>query len=311
MNRPAAASSAGPAVPPLGGAIVTYFPDADFEARLAAIARETDVLVVVDNSADAGVARRLAALRTPRPFHLFTNATNVGLGAALNQAFTRLVELGCRGAIAFDQDSTPEPGFRAALLASVGTGTAAVGAHWYDEARPDHAARHLQRSPWPLGFRRTVADRDLDAVTCVITSGTWFDLAVWQELGGFAADLFLDLVDTEYCLRAQAAGRTVRVSAGARLRHRRGRKQPVRRAGRTWWPAFMPERRLYYLFRNRVLVGARLGWRRPEWCAFEAVYSLKILAEILFLEDRKIAKLHACLQGTWHGAFGVSGPARH
>jgi rhamnosyltransferase len=120
--------------------------------------------------------------------------------------------------------------------------------------------------------------------------------------------LFLDLVDTEYCLRARAAGFRIKVSAAANLAHRRGRKRAVPFLGRTWWPAFMPPLRLRCLFRNQVRVLWSQGWRAPHWSAFELAYTLKIVAEIIFLEDEKWPKLRACVRGTWDGLLGRSGP---
>ena len=81
----------------------------------------------------------------------------------------------------------------------------------------------------------------------------------------------------------------------------------MRFIGRTWWPAFMPPSRLFLLFRNRVLLFRRQGWREPHWAAFEMVYALKILAEVVFLEDLKFAKLKACLCGTVAGLLGKRG----
>lgn len=297
------------ASPPVAGVIVTFHPDAHFERRLAAIARETSPLLVVDNTARPETANRLRAACAAHGATLLANPKNVGLAAALNQAFRQLEAQGIAFAVAFDQDSTPEPGFVAALrLAHTDAGHAVVGANWYDEARPDVPARHLQHRPgWPGGFRRVAANGNLFAVTCVITSGSLFHLPTWRELGGFDEPLFLDLVDTEYCLRARAAGRFVGVAWRARLAHRRGAKAAVGAFGGTWWPAFMSPLRLRYLFRNRLLVAFRHGWRSPHWVAFELVYAAKILAEIVFLEDHKAAKLAACARGTWDGLCGVEG----
>lgn len=290
--------------------VVTFFPDADFGVRLAAIAREASPVLVFDNSADPAVRGRLEELRTDVAFELTVFERNLGLGAALNAGFAALVARGHRAAFAFDQDSTPAPGFAAAAeTAAAAHGAAVVGANWHDEARPELAARHLRAHPrWPFLFARVSATQDLPDVTCVITSGACFNLGVWRELGGFDAGLFLDLVDTDYCLRAAEAGHRIAVAAAARLAHRRGAKRPVRRFGRTWWPAFMPPRRLHLLFRNRLLVAARTGWRRPHWLGFEAVYAAKIVAEVLALEDNKAAKLGACLRGTWDGLLGFEWP---
>lgn len=291
------------------GAIVTYFPDTGFADRLAAIARAVSPLVVVDNSVDADVQRQLAGLCNAAGADLIVNSTNAGIGAALNRAFADFAARGIEWCVAFDQDSTPEPGFASALLTMATEHEAAVvGANWRDAARPDFAARHLSRGALPGWFARRVATTDLENVTCVITSGSVFHLPTWREIGGFDEGLFLDLVDTDYCLRARAAGHRVCVAAAARMSHRRGAKQRVVFGGRNFWPAHMPPNRLQLLFRNRLHLFRRHAWGAPHWVAFELAYAAKIIVEVVLLEDQKRAKLAACLRGTWEGLRGRSGP---
>lgn len=294
----------------IGAVIVTFFPDAGFEQRLAAIAAEFSPLLVVDNSADAAVASRLRAGCSAYQAELLLNPENLGLGAALNQAFEQFAQRGLTWAAAFDQDSMPEAGFGAALrlLATARPHCAVVGANWSDEGRPGFASRHLRaQRAVPLFFERVPATSDLDGVTCVITSGSLFRLDAWRALGGFDDALFLDFVDTDYCLRARARGHAITVAAAARLAHRRAAKQPARALGRTFWPAFMTPLRLRYQWRNRVRMAARHGWRTPHWLMFECVYSAKILTEILLFEDRKGPKLAACARGLWDGITGGRG----
>jgi rhamnosyltransferase len=301
---------AKPARSRIGGAVVTYFPDAEFATRLAAIARECSPVIVVDNSADENVRAGLRPICAIHGTRLIENAENAGIGRALNQAFAVLAAEGLEWVAAFDQDSTPEPGFAAALAAVAESDPriAVVGANWIDEGRGDAASRHLRRHRrFPLLFERPPAGDDLGGVTCVITSGSLFRTTEWQRLGGFDESLFLDLVDTEYCLRARRTGCDVHVASRARLNHRRGSKRPVRFLGRTWWPAFMPPLRLRYLFRNRLHVARRHGWHNPHWITFELVYTAKILAEIVCLETGKLPKLAACLRGTWDGLLNRRG----
>ena len=298
------------AQPPIAGVVVTFHPDADFERRLEAVAREANPLIVIDNTAEPAVQDRLARACGARGAQLIANEENRGLARALNQAFAAHAHHGIEWVIAFDQDSTPEPGFSRALFATA-TGDAAVtGANWRDEARPNRSAKHLRAHPVPGSFRRTVAQHDLTDVTCVITSGSLFHVPTWRELGGFDDGLFLDLVDSDYCLRARAAGYEVRVSAEARLQHRRGAKRAVSFAGRNWWPAFMPPSRLHLLFRNRVLLFRRHAIRTPHWAVFELAYAMKILLEIVLLENEKTAKFVACARGTWDGLRGRTGGIR-
>jgi rhamnosyltransferase len=300
-----------PAFPPTGAVVVTYFPDPGFATRLAVIAREVAPILVIDNSADPAVHARLAAVCASAGCKFIASPANVGLATALNRGFALLRARGRRWAIAFDQDSTPAPGFAAALHATAVRQpvAAAIGANWTDEARPDLPSRHLHAC-CGVGFRRRPAAADLPDVTCVIASGTLFALPVWHALGGFDDTLFLDLVDTEFCLRARAAGHRIAVAAAARLVHRRGAKHPVRFLGHTFWPAGMPPPRLRGLSRNRILVAARHGWHAPHWVAFECAFAAKIFGEIVFLEPAKFSRLAACLHGCWDGLLGVDGPVR-
>ncbi len=298
------------AEPRVGGVVVTFHPDDGFETRLAAMLDEVRPVVVVDNTATPAARARLRTACTRLGAELLENEENVGLGAALNRAFRQLDEQGFTSVVAFDQDSTPETGLVSALSSVMAADPtrAIVGSNWHDEARPTLRSRHLRpHAVLPGWFTRDPAAHNLNDVTCVITSGSLFDLGVWRALGGFDEPLFVDLVDTEYCLRARAAGHEIAVAAHARLAHRRGAKAPVRRLGRTWWPAFGSPLRLRYLFRNRLLVLGRVGWRTPHWISFELVYAAKIVAEIVFLEEKKGAKLAACARGTWDGLMGVEG----
>jgi len=92
------------------GIIVTYFPDPDLEIRLAAIAREISPVLVVDNTANAAMSDRprrgLRAVRLPAAPQ--TAPTSVSPPPSTRVWRTRTARLHL--AVAFDQDSTPEPG---------------------------------------------------------------------------------------------------------------------------------------------------------------------------------------------------------
>lgn len=298
------------AQPKIGAVVVAFHPDGEFEQRLAAIVREVGRVLVVDNTAEPPIQEQLNRACDRQGAEFIANSENQGLGFALNRGFELLAAGGYEAVLAFDQDSKPAPGYAAALLATAreAANAAVIGANWRDEGRPGYASRHLRpHRHLPLGYKRTTADHDLADVTFVITSGSLFRVSAWRALGGFREDLFVDLVDTDYCLRAIAAGYSVRVAAAAKLRHRRAAKRAVRFLGCTFWPAYMSALRLRYLFRNRVRLLARHTWRAPHWAVFEIVHSLKICAEIVFLEPGKLAKLAACARGVWDGVAGRSG----
>jgi len=269
-------------------------------------------VIVVDNSTAPAARAFVAATASARPgVTLLALPDNPGIGAALNLAFATLAAEGHPRAVAYDQDSTPAPGFAAALAATAATQPRAgvIGANWLDPRRLAQPALFLcPASPLGLGFRRVPATCDLSGLLCVITSGALFDLDAWRSLGGFDADLFLDLVDTDYCLRARLAGYDIAACAAARLEHHRGEKSAVHLLGRTFHPAHTPPFRLRCLSRNRILLFRKLRFRPAAWVAYEFAYAAKLLADAILFENQKPARLAAMLHGTVDGLLGCRGP---
>ncbi len=150
----------------------------------------------------------------------------------------------------------------------------------------------------------------MDDVTIVITSGALTNLQVWEKLGGFRDDFFIDYVDTEYCLRAKRAGYKILVSAGAKLYHRLGDKREVKRLGLTLKPTFHSPLRLYYVARNRVPMVREYALEFPHWFLFDVVAGAYNTLRILLTEDKRLQKLGATVQGTWDGLLGRMGPKR-
>jgi len=295
-------------------AVVTYHPDSAWPARLDAILREHSPILLVDNSTTPDARAFVAATIANRPsITLHSLPDNPGIGAALNLAFATLAREGHAHAVAYDQDSTPALGFATALAATSAAHphAAVIGANWSDPRRPDQPARFL-RSAGPLGlcFRRTAATTDLSDLLCVITSGSLFDLKTWRDLGGFREDLFLDLIDTDYCLRARRAGLGIVACASAHLLHHRGEKQAVRLFGRDFFPAHAPAARLRCLSRNRMLLFRSHRLRPLAWTAYELAYAVKLLVDALLFETGKISRPNAMARGTWDGLLGRFGPPR-
>ena len=282
------------------GAVVSYFPDTGLVDRLRAIRREVAPLLVADNTTDPAVGAMAETTATAVGATYLGLPANGGVAGGLNAAFAQFRKAGHRWAIAFDQDSMPEPGFAAALQHHATTsGCRVVGANWYDQINPSRHARHIQPLPWlPLLFRRrTVPSSGLDSVTFAITSGCLFDLELWHGLGGFDPSLPLDYVDIDFCLRARRIGARVGIAAGALLAHSRGNKRPVRRFGHTWWPANIPPARLEHLVTQQIRMVGRHGWRFPHWALYEACHLLKLSFDATVLEPRSLPSLRAIGRG--------------
>ena len=265
--------------------VVTYFPDDEVADNIAAIAREFGDVIVVDNGSPQGST---ASFRTLPGVDFVALDANHGVAAALNLGFERAVQRGETWVVSFDQDSRPISGFALALATSrAGMGDAAViGANIVEAAMAGDYTwlRPGKRCEW-LFERVPCSSEDLLDVSMVVTSGALTSVEVWRELGGFDESLFIDFVDTDFCLRVRATGRRIGVSNGAVLHHKLGQRERREIFGFVFHPTHHPAFRHYFIARNRVSMLSRHGIREPHWL-----------------------KLKAMVLGTWDGLRGRSGP---
>lgn len=296
--------------PPVAAVVVTFFPDEALPARLAALARECDRVIVVDNGSDAAARALISGERVES----ILLEENRGLATALNLGLRRALESGFEWAVTFDQDSTPRPGmvealWRTRVEAAAPGRVAVVGPRLCEERLDDEDHRWIVPHPkcrwW---FARVPCESgDLSGVAFVITSGALTDLRIYRELGPMDEGLFIDYIDHDYCLRARRAGYEILVSLAAVLTHNLGAKREYRVAGRAVRPTFHSALRLRYMARNRWVLWRRFAREFPHWAIFDLVYSHYNLLRVLIFEDRRVAKLVASVRGTWDGLMGRRG----
>lgn len=297
----------------LGAVLIAFNPDRDVEGRLLLISRQVGSVVVVDNTEDRAARESFQGVCRDREWTCISGGRNEGVAAALNRGIRHLAGLGYKWTLLFDQDSRLSSDFCEALLVSCRMHPepmrlALVGPSFFD---PVTSVGHRYLRPHPncrWWFQKVaVRDDDLPQVSMVITSGSLLNISAYADVGGFEEGLFIDYVDTDFCLRCLRRGWLIGVSAGARMEHRLGDRQEKKWAGLTLHPTNHPPFRHYYIGRNRVMMWKRHMWRFPHWAAFDlAAFGLWIF-RILAAEDQKTAKLLAMARGTWAGVRGRSG----
>lgn len=289
--------------------VVTYHPDEDVAENLRALVRECGLALVIDNGSSAAARAALAAVAGAEVIAL---GANLGIATALNRGVAEASARGYSHAVLFDQDSRPEPGFCAALLATAAAHprAAVVAPRIAEQGGEAVRYRWARRHPvWRFYFQRVgCAGADLPDVMMAVTSGSLVEIAAWRELGGSDESLFIDYVDTDYCLRISAAGRAVAVSAGALLRHRLGDRRVRKALGVTARPTNHAAFRHYYMARNRVRLWRRHALARPDWAAFDFTYLVYNTIRVLAFETARRRKLKAMSLGTWDGLRGRGGP---
>lgn len=303
--------------------IVTYFPDrAGLETLLQAIAPQVDLTVLVDNTPQTPEFLGQPGSDTRASCHIETNGRNVGLAAAQNQGIGVARARGCDHVLLLDDDSLPAPDMVDRLwqalvsLHARGSQVAAVGPRWHDR----HAGRDAPFVRVGFGRMRNVSCSPRDETTnaragetvecdTLVSSGCLIPMSCIDRIGAMDENLFIDQVDVEWGLRAQARGYTIHGACDAVLYHGIG-EQSVR----PWFararsvPVHAPVRD-YYLVRNIVTV----FFLRPapwRWRLLQLVRLPALVLVIVTQMPPRLRRLRLIVRGVFDALRRRLGPAQ-
>ncbi len=295
---------------PVLAIVVTYHPDPGLLAEvLRSVAPQVEGLAIIENgSANALDIADLASLHAA---DVVSNNVNRGIAAAQNQGIDLARRSGFTRVLLLDQDTVLAPGVVADLSSQMdqlerdGCKVAAIGPAYHEVN-----SRRRTRAYRSSGMR--VLRISLDAATgpvasdFIIASGSLIPVSVLDRVGSFNEDLFIDVVDTDWCFRARAAGYVSYISPTANVEHRLGagtvRVGPVRIA------VHVPVRN-YYWVRNALWL-ARQSYTPLAWRLYFVSRSLAFLGAYPVFANKRALRLRMIARGMWDGIRGRLGPLR-
>lgn len=297
----------------VGAVIVTYNPKVGLKKRVDLILSQVCFIVIIDNSDSKAINVELDELEhESRSVSVFRNNENMGMARALNQGCARLYDKGFNQALLMDQDSTLTTGMVKVLRehSEQDEKCGIIGPLIFPEGIELNAIksklRFVKKIP-PFFFAR-ISPLDVPfQVAFNITSGSLCDLAIWNELGGFWEDLFIDGVDNEYGLRLLSRGYRTLIHPGAVLYQNYGMQRRVHFLGKNYFPTFHGGSRRYYAARNRVLIWKRYCFSQPFYLVWDFLSFINTLKLILLFEDNKAKKIFYILIGLKDGFLNRRG----
>jgi rhamnosyltransferase len=275
--------------------IVTYNPQSTFVDNIAAVAAQVSHVVVVDNGSSSGTEQHLRQLEMRLGCKVIRNPQNLGIAVALNLGVKYGLEVRCDWICTFDQDSRVCDGFISEMLEA------------YQQApRPERVAlvvpSYVDRdSGVDVRLRRAGNGEILTA----LTSGSMIPVMAIHKLGFFDESLYIDAVDTEFCLRARREGMSI-LQSSAVLLHSLGRTTYHHLLGLRFGTTNHSPGRHYYIARNRLRLLTRYAadwpwvWREIRGMIFDD-------AKIILVEDNKWRKFRAMAAGTADALSGKVG----
>lgn len=252
--------------------VPAYQPGPNLSELVAALAAQTDRVVVVDDASP-----------TPVEASTIRHEANRGIAAALNTGIRSALADDPVAVVTVDQDSTVPDGYVDALVDA-----------WERAERSGHrvglvAPEHVTGLP------------DQRAGRPPVQSGLLIPTATIRQIDDFDEQLFVDGVDDDYALRCLDAGLALVVASGVALGHRLGDTYDVTVAGRTLTLTRSAPFRYYYLTRNRLWLVRRHARRHPGWAAGQAFGLLRHLAVVQTFAPGRGARASNVRQGIRDG----------
>ena len=277
--------------------VVTFHPTTAMLGNLRSIRAQVQNLVVVDNGSSTASLQALRTASALDGFHVVENGENRGIAEALNQGSLWAKTQGYPWIILFDQDSRITGQFIQQMFAA-----------WRSHLERDRLASIHPRYMDPYLHTEPKVRRAKDGGPIVsMTSGALMPAWIFDRIGWFASDYFIDEVDTEYCLRIRAAGYLIADSKEAVLHHSAGKPQKRSFLGFSFLPSHHNSGRRYYISRNRVTVYRKYFWVFPGWILQLMNVSIRDTLKCLIAEEDRLQKFRSFLLGTWDGVRGRMG----
>lgn len=281
--------------------VVFYNPEGDYFNRCLLIASQVDTLIVYDNSIDEHIISKNKnnILRIDNAIY-HSEGVNKGIGKALNYAVFKAKENGYDLLLTFDQDTEiPNSYVKSLTLSYLSEKNIGAIGPIYKDINVNRECR-FPVSSGPFVVRKTLSgESKIQDVLSIITSGTLYPVKIFDEIGFFDEDFFIDYIDNEFCLRLQKNGYRVCVEPKICINHALGNRT-IKKSIVKFSPTNYPFYRKYYITRNRLFVYKMYFFKYPGFVFYDlTAFVLDFLRVILFENDKK-NKLKAYFYGFKH-----------
>jgi rhamnosyltransferase len=265
------------------GVVVLFNPEISVIDNIKSYIDQVDKLYAIDNSyvVSTELIEKIGAL--PKIEYLW-NKTNIGIAAALNVGAKRAIQDGFTYLLTMDQDSEAMPFMVSDLLEC-----------FQADERIAIVAPFIHH----LNYKTVDLKINLqcEQVFTVWTSGNLVKLDIFELVGGYREDFFIDYVDHEFCLRINKMGFQIFLCYKTILKHSLGKIEEVDLFFRKAYPTNHSALRLYYRTRNRFLVKKMYKDTFPLFFKQDNKAFWKSFVKAILFEKNKYSKLKMTLLG--------------
>ena len=272
----------------LAAIVVFYNPSDNNIKQLDKYSKSVDKIYVVDNSDD-----KIKRIKSNEKIEYIKLNKNKGIAFALNEGAKHAIKDKFKYLLTMDQDSK-------------------ITSNIIDDMK-DYIINNDMKdvgliSPYQdIDSKDDIKNGDVEDMIEVMTSGNIINLDAYEKIGGFKDWLFIDCVDTDYCMNLHKNGYKVLRLNNVIMKHELGNLVVHKLFGKEY-PCYNhnPIRR-YYIVRNNLYINDMYKDLYPEYCAWLLRVQKGQVKRIIAFEKNKFKKLRMMYKGYKDHKKGIKG----
>lgn len=268
--------------------VVFYFPSEDNIKNIDKYLDEVDKVFVVDNSDD-----EIDRIKSTEKIEYIKFKENKGIAFALNEGAKKACDLNFKWLLTLDQDSKITKKNIIDLK------------NFLENTKEKRIG--LVAPFQDIGLPYEKSDEEYEENIELMTSGSVLNLDAYLKIGGFKDWLFIDCVDTDYCLNLHKNKYQVLRLNNIIMKHSLGDLKLHRFLGKTYDCFNHNPVRRYYIVRNNLYIYEMYHELYPEYCNHLIRCQKGQVKRILFFEKDKFKKLKMMYKGYKDYKHGVKG----
>lgn len=267
--------------------IVTYNVGNDFLNRIDTLKDKVNEIVVVDNGSNNETLKILDSIKDK--IVLFKLNENKGIAYALNRGIEYTIDKGYQWILTLDHDSMVEAKMISNMIET------------YEGIDSETKEKIVMITPVHIEEKNysnqyVIKDKSWEYVLTEITSGALTKASYYKE-NLYDENLFIDLVDHDFCLNINRQGYKIIQVKSAVLIHNLGDSIKKKMLGVTVTPTNHSSVRRYYMSRNRFYIWNKYKNEFPQWVSKDKKRFVSELIKVILFEEKKTEKIKMTIRG--------------
>ena len=279
--------------------IVSYNPDSNLFDSINLLLNQVEKVIIVDNGSKDKYVKYIKSINEDK-IEIILNKENLGIATALNIGVRKALENGYEWILTMDQDSKASPDMVKKMF------------NVYNSINREERKDILSIFPNFVDERIQSIEENsnmnsYEYVDADITSGNLLRKEVFEKVGFFDDSLFIDLVDTDFCMRLNEKGIKMIKIRDAVLYHSLGESKTIKGILGSFNTSNHSALRRYYMTRNRFYIWEKYKGLNSFTLNRDKKLFKKEFVKIILGEKDKVNKIKMVLRGYKDYKKGIKG----